>query len=146
MHTVSGIVEAPIERVVELLLNGDARLLLSANQSRKLVLRGGPDYFIATFGEHIDASSLKDSQDVAIDRVNNRFVIQGHWWYRGVYTIEPHKRGSLLVYRVYNVASYLRWAVPVMQSGLPSQMNEGMQQLLTAVSDRLQCAVHLQKN
>ncbi|GAA3309592.1 hypothetical protein [Nonomuraea dietziae] len=38
---------------------------------------------------------------------------QGGWWYRGEWSVEPHPRGALVVHRVYNVAEWMRWAVPL---------------------------------
>ncbi len=38
---------------------------------------------------------------------------QGGWWYRGEYTVEDDPAGSRVTHRVYNVASWGRWAVPL---------------------------------
>jgi hypothetical protein len=48
-----------------------------------------------------------------IDRARRRIVVQGNWWYRGVYSLEPHHEGTLVIYEVHNVARRARWLVPL---------------------------------
>jgi hypothetical protein len=33
---------------------------------------------------------------VEVDPTRRTLAIQGHWWYRGVHTVTPHSRGSLV--------------------------------------------------
>ena len=43
-----------------------------------------------------------------------RFLAQqGGWWYRGEYTVEEDPAGARVTHRVYNVATWSRWAVPL---------------------------------
>lgn len=50
---------------------------------------------------------------VEVDPVRRTFATQGGWWFRGECQLEPHPRGTLVVYRVFNVARTRRWMVPL---------------------------------
>src|SRR2546421_345676 len=80
--TDTALVEAPAERVWELL--------------------------ISTIGD-----TAVDDRHVRIDRSARRLVVEGDWWFRGVYSVEPHERGTLVVCRVYDIARTARLLVPV---------------------------------
>src|SRR5439155_18345350 len=41
------------------------------------------------------------------------FCVTGGWWYRGEYELREYPRGTLLTYRVLDVARRLRWMVPL---------------------------------
>ena len=62
--TDTALVEAPAERVWELL--------------------------ISTIGD-----TAVDDRHVRIDRSARRLVVEGDWWFRGVYSVEPHEWGTL---------------------------------------------------
>ncbi|WP_194117756.1 hypothetical protein [Streptomyces hoynatensis] len=44
---------------------------------------------------------------------DGNLVLQGGWWYRGEYEVEPDGEGTRVTHRVYNVAARGRWAVPL---------------------------------
>jgi hypothetical protein len=79
---------------------------------------------------------------VEVDPTRRTLAVQGHWWYRGVHTVTPHPRGSLLDYRVHNVASWGRWMVPLMQWRLPWRMRRDLDQLLGTIGEQLGCAAY----
>lgn len=54
---------------------------------------------------------------VTVDRAARSVTQQGEWWYRGVTTVEPDPRGSVVVHRVYNVASTRNWAMRMVTRG-----------------------------
>ena len=54
-----------------------------------------------------------------LDPTRRTLAVQGHWWSRGVHTVHPRTRGSLVAYRVHNVASWGRWMIPLLQWRLP---------------------------
>ena len=62
---------------------------------------------------------------VEVDPTRRTLAVRGHWWYRGVHTVTPHLRGSLLDYRVHNAAWWGRWMVPLMQWRRPWRMHRG---------------------
>jgi hypothetical protein len=41
------------------------------------------------------------------------FAYQGGWWYRGETTVQPVAKGTQITVQIYNVATYLGWAVPL---------------------------------
>jgi hypothetical protein len=50
---------------------------------------------------------------VEIDKDRRTVAVQGGWWYRGEYEVEPDGTGARLTHRVRNVATWGRWAVPL---------------------------------
>lgn len=70
---------------------------------------------------------------VEVDHGRHTLAVQGTWWYRGVYTVREHPRGSLVEYRVHNVATHGRWAVPLMQRRLPRQLRRDLAALLESI-------------
>jgi hypothetical protein len=70
---------------------------------------------------------------VEIDRQGRTVAIQGGWWYRGEYTVDDHPGGSRVTHRVYNVATRLRWGVPLANRlfiGYRPKVEAGFQELL----------------
>lgn len=50
---------------------------------------------------HVSAAEVEDFD----------LSLQGAWWYRGEWHLEPHPEGTLILYSVYNVATRARWGV-----------------------------------
>ncbi|MFD7660895.1 hypothetical protein ACFV4N_43575, partial [Actinosynnema sp. NPDC059797] len=50
---------------------------------------------------------------VEVDRSRRVVTVQGGWWYRGEYLVDPVGGGARLTHRVRNVARRGRWAVPL---------------------------------
>ena len=100
---LAALVEAPPERVAEILL--DVR-----PGGRSPVVTGGEgDEFVLT-----DRGSRLT---VTVDRQARSVSRQGEWWYRGVTSVEPDPRGSRLVHRIFNVAEGHGWAVRFVARG-----------------------------
>ena len=68
--------------------------------------------------------------------------VSSHWWYRGVYTVREDPRGSLVEYRVHNIATRGRWAVPLMQRRLPRDMRRDLATLLQTIGQHLDCPAY----
>jgi hypothetical protein len=112
---IAGVVEAPVDRVAQLVL--DAR-------------------------PHNGYSGTAE-----VDHVNRTVAIQGGWWYRGEYTLEPHDKGTRIVHRVYNVAQRGRWAVPLANKffiGFRDRTRTGLADQLAAYGATLECAAYLE--
>src|SRR4051812_49384099 len=54
---------------------------------------------------------------VDVDRSARVVAHQGEWWYRGEYAVEPDPRGSVVVFRILNVAGTARWAARFVYRG-----------------------------
>ncbi|MEU8661458.1 hypothetical protein [Actinoplanes philippinensis] len=54
---------------------------------------------------------------VTVDQAARSVALQGEWWYRGVTSVEPDPRGSVVIHRIYNVAPGHRWAVRMIARG-----------------------------
>ena len=137
MRTVAGVIEAPVPQVWTALL--DSNPLLTPEDREAIARHSGPQPWSSIKGEH-----LQGRTHIEVDPQRHRIAVEGDWWYRGVHSVEAHERGSLLVYRVYNIApGVTRLAVPLMQRGLGGQMRDQLQQLLGALGTRLHCATQL---
>lgn len=84
---------------------------------------------------------------VAVDGERTTYAIQGGWWYRGEYTIEPDdKGGTRFSHHVYNVAAWMRWAVPLANKGFigfRETTRRGIEAQLRRLGDRLDCRTWL---
>jgi hypothetical protein len=54
---------------------------------------------------------------VTVDHAARSVALQGEWWYRGVTSVEPDSRGSVVIHRIHNVAPGHRWAVRMVARG-----------------------------
>jgi hypothetical protein len=103
-----GVVEAAPDAVAEILL--DVR-----PGGRSPLARGGTiesedgDEFVLTLG----GSRIT----VTVDRAERSVTQQGEWWYRGVTSVRPDQRGSLVVHEIFNVAEGNGWAVRFVSRG-----------------------------
>jgi hypothetical protein len=73
------------------------------------------------------------------------FSHQGGWWYRGETTVEPDPLGVRITYRVFNVATRLRWAVPLANrffSGAREEYADGFAAGLRRLGDDLGVSAH----
>jgi hypothetical protein len=87
-------------------------------------------------------------QVVQVEGLERRRVIQGQWWYRGVYAIEPDPRGTRLIYQVYNIARRFRWMVRFillqyrLDGSLGAVRDGGMEALTRRLGHRLGCRAY----
>jgi hypothetical protein len=82
---------------------------------------------------------------VEVHQHRRTLAVQGHWWYRGVYTAREYPPGSLVEYRVHNVAARGRWLVPLMQRRLPHHMRRDLAALLQTIGRHLDCPAYLSR-
>jgi hypothetical protein len=54
---------------------------------------------------------------VEVEPAAGTFAVQGGWWYRGEWTVEPDPAGTRISHRVRNAARTGRWAVPLANLG-----------------------------
>ncbi len=130
--TVFGMVAAPVAQVWAVLLASTP--LLSPADKQAAARAAGPEPFIA-------ACAQPGGGRVEVDPRRHRLAVQGEWWYRGEYTVEPHPRGSLVVYRVYNIAPGAGWwaAQLVQGPGHARTMRGHLHDLLQGIGDHLRC-------
>lgn len=79
---------------------------------------------------------------VTVDRAARSIAQRGEWWFRGVTSVEPAERGSLIVYRIFNVARGHRWAVRFVARGPLLAAPTAFAKLLGGLGDRLDCAAY----
>ncbi|MEV1002259.1 hypothetical protein [Nonomuraea sp. NPDC050202] len=119
---VAGIVEAPASRVWDALAE---ELLPGGRRSGRFTVEDAPGH------------------TSTVEVAGHTISIQGGWWYRGEWSVEPHPQGALLVHRVFNVAQWMRWAVPLANrlfAGFAETTREGFAQLLANVGHRARAA------
>jgi len=96
---------------------------------------------------HLFGQLPPDDRHIELDRRGRRVTVQGDWWFRGVYTLEPHPGGTLVAYRVFNIARRWRWMVPLvlLQYRLSGQL-AGMldvSDLVSRLGERLRCRAYV---
>ncbi|NUR83740.1 MAG: hypothetical protein HOY71_06595 [Nonomuraea sp.] len=71
---------------------------------------------------------------------------QGGWWYRCEWSAAAHPEGTLVVQRVFNVAEWGAWAVPLANKffiGFERNNREGFAAGLARIGERLGCSTRL---
>jgi hypothetical protein len=130
----TGVVEAPVQAVFSALLAVGPAASPHHNPVHNTNAPADSDGVLryhAPIGDHAHTVTVE------VDQNRHTLAIQGHWWYRGVYTVRECPRGSLLEYRVHNVATRGRWAVPLMQRRLPHHMRRDLAALLQTIGQHL---------
>ncbi len=129
-----GVVEAPPDEVAAVLLDArpGGRSPIAATGAAKP--RSGDEFTVTKDGSVIT---------VTLDRAARTVTQQGEWWYRGVYSVEPEERGSLVLYRVFNIAEGNRWAVRFVSRGPLGAAPTAFTKLLGGLGERLDCAAYV---
>ncbi|MFF0573308.1 hypothetical protein ACFY19_16030 [Streptosporangium saharense] len=140
LYEISGVVEAPPDRVGRLILTvrpgpvGQDNAWLFAEHGG--TVEGGPGRFVLRTPAHA----------MTVEVTDTTLAAQGGWWYRGEHTVEPHPEGTLLVHRVFNVAERRRWAVPLANrffAGFGDRTRDGFARGLRRVGHELGCGTRL---
>ncbi len=145
LWTATGVVEAPLDDVADLVLRAEAGEVASERWfvphvpvGAGLALTGGPVRFgVLPHGLSVPTSYIE------VDRARRTLAVEGRWWFRGVYAFEAHPNGTLVTYRVYDMARTARWAVPLLllQNRLSGSFNgrtvDSQEGLLSVIGRRL---------
>jgi hypothetical protein len=128
-----GVVEAAPDEVAGVLLDArpGGRSPLAATGSA--VPARGDEFTVVLEGSTIT---------VTLDRAARSIAQQGEWWYRGVTSVEPDERGSLVLYRIFNVAPGHRWAVRFVSRGPLAAAPTAFAKLLGGLGEQLDCAAY----
>lgn len=135
----SAVVEAPVERVWESLIEIDPNL--SPDEKRAIARMNETQPCTVIKGER-GAGKIR----VEIDSRAHTLTTQGEWWYRGVYAIERHPHGSRIIYHVYNIAPGIGWwgAQLVQGPQHARTMRTQLGTLIQKLGERLHCAVYME--
>lgn len=94
-------------------------------------------------GDLSAATGGRYTPTVEVEGARTTYAIQGGWWYRGEYTIEPDDQGGTrFTHQVFNVAQWMRWAVPLANKGFVGfreTTRQGIKAQLDRLGDRLAC-------
>jgi hypothetical protein len=128
-----GVVGAPPESVAAILLDvrPGGRSPLAATGTAE---PAEGDVFTVTK----DGSKLT----VAVDRDAGSVTMRGEWWYMGVTVVEPHELGSLVTYRIFNVAPGHGWAVRFVSRGPVSAAPGAFAADLATLGRELSCKAY----
>jgi hypothetical protein len=128
-----GVVEAAPDEVAGVLLDArpGGRSPLAATGSA--VPSRGDEFTVVLEGSTIT---------VTLDRAGRSITQQGEWWYRGVTGVEPDERGSLVRYRIFNVAPGHRWAVRFVSRGPLAAAPTAFAKVLGGLGEQLDCAAY----
>ena len=128
-----GVVEAAPDEVAGVLLDArpGGRSPLAATGSA--VPSRGDEFTVVREGSTIT---------VTLDRAARSVTQQGEWWYRGVTSVEPDDRGSLVLYRIFNVAPGHRWAVRFVSRGPLAAAPTAFAKVLGGLGEQLDCAAY----
>jgi hypothetical protein len=128
--SVTGLVEAPVEQVWQ--------AVLEENDLSEIVRKAQQNPII-TEDQYAGRTE--------IDTQKHTILRQGHWWYRGIHTVEQHARGSLIRYEVWNIAPGVGWWAAQMVQGPQHarEMRGIMEGALQNIGKRLGCRAELVK-
>jgi hypothetical protein len=103
-----GVVEASPDAVAEILLDvrpGGRSPLAATGEAEP---PDSDEFTVTKYGSKLT---------VVVDRAARSVSQQGEWWYRGVTSVEPDPRGSVVVHRIFNIAPGQKWAVRFVSRG-----------------------------
>jgi hypothetical protein len=135
---VAGVVEAPPERVWEVLLESSTIL----PDDEKAAIKRGPE---SVRYQTVLGRAGEGRTYVEVNRLERSIAVQGEWWYRGVTSVRPDRRGSLLCYDVYNIAPGVGWWAAQLVQGPQHarQMQRVLREQLDTIGQHLGCASYL---
>ena len=118
-----GVVEAAPDTVADILLDvrPGGRSPLAADGTADPV--DGDEFAVTLDGSRITFT---------VDRPGRSVTQQGEWWYRGVTSVQPDPRGSVVVHQIFNIAPGHRWAVRFVSRG---PLNAAPQSFADQVAD-----------
>jgi hypothetical protein len=128
-----GVVEAAPDEV--------AGVLLDARPGGRSPL-AGTGSAIPARGDEFTVILEGSTITVTLDRAARSVAQQGEWWYRGVTSVEPDERGSLVLHRIFNVAPGHRWAVRFVSRGPLATAPTAFAKLLGGLGEQLDCAAY----
>jgi hypothetical protein len=99
------------------------------------------DALLETTGSLTSMAGVRAEADPA----GRTLVVSGQWWYRGEYTVRDAEGGSLLEYRMDNVAPRAtRWLVPLVAGrALRSSAQPMFERQLAYIGTRLSARAYL---
>lgn len=146
--TACGVVEAPLTEVSAILLgvrpgkvSGQELPLVIDGVDLAVEIQGGPRKFTVLAGEGSAATRLCF---IEVDQTNHGVSIYGGWWFRGEYTIKPHRKGSLLTYNLSNAATGMSGAIAgLLHRRELKAARPAITHVLQRLGERLRCAAYI---
>jgi hypothetical protein len=134
-YTMSTDVPAPPGKVWPALL---ASLKYVSDKARDQTLRSAGKQRMSVPLPEEDGGPSAGHVTVTADPTTRTVSIKGAWWYKGVWTIEPHGGGSRVRYDIYNAAFLpTRWVVPLVTGGVGKRLEEEFDKTLRRTTQRL---------
>jgi hypothetical protein len=138
-QSLTGIVSADQELVWAALL--EASPYLTPRMRAMITGSHGVLRFPARTTDGQTETSPVPGVNVEADDDSHTLAISGQWWFRGVYSMTPQGRDTLLRYQVLNAApGATRWLVPLVAGpALRASARPQFEQTLTAIGSLLGC-------
>jgi hypothetical protein len=139
-QSLTGIVSADEERVWAALL--ETSPYLTPRMREMITGSHGALCFPARPADGQAETSPVPGVNVEADDDSHTLAISGQWWFRGVYSMVPRGRDTLLRYQVLNAApGATRWLVPLVAGpALRASARPQFEQTLTAIGSLLGCS------
>jgi hypothetical protein len=148
--SATGVIEAPPERVAEVLLTAKEgpigannapllRVIPAAGQLlARAALRGGPKEFTVHYG------ATQPSGIVTVDRDRGFFSFRGGYKFAAEYHFTPHPNGTLLTYKAFNIApeSHRNRRAVRFQFWLGGKLKIGLRSGLRRIGEALDCRAY----
>jgi hypothetical protein len=136
-QSLTGIVSADEELVWGALL--ETSPYLTSRMREMITASHGVLRFPARAADGQTETSPVPGVNVEADDDSHTLAISGQWWFRGVYSMIPQGRDTLLRYQVFNAApGATRWLVPLVAGpALRASARPQFEQTLTAIGSLL---------
>ncbi|MEV4167880.1 hypothetical protein [Nonomuraea sp. NPDC049709] len=88
----------------------------------------------------------RPEHEMKVELGEHTVAYQGGWWYRGEWSVAPDPEGTRVVHRVYNVAEWMRWGVPLANRffiGFDERTRTAFADGLARIGTRLGCPARL---
>ena len=123
-------------------------MLSDKNWVLKAVVEASPD----TVFQHIVAMKQKEvrmlgsdyNDALSIEEAHLTITLSGHWWYQGVHTVHSHTKGSLVTYKVNNIARVARTLAFLQRPLYVKQMRQEFEQMLRQIGSQPGCSWRLE--
>jgi hypothetical protein len=76
---------------------------------------------------------------LSIDKAHRSVTLTGHWWHRGTHTVDSHPHGSLVTYRVSNIARVARTLAVVQRPLYAKEMRCDFELMLSLIGGHDGC-------
>lgn len=113
VRTFESIVNSEVKCVEKILF--DIKCGKYRTKNLPFILRGKTDCEVEMLNSrYIISFSDGHKEYITINADNHQLIVQGEWWYKGVYSLLPMGGQTLIKLEIFNHAKRYRWAASLM--------------------------------